>query len=131
MAPAGPIWSVPAVTVMLPSHELVAPLRGDAWLRTSVPAPSLVSVMLAAEAIAPVKVLVMPVALSTDPPPLLSVIGGLGGKDISEGELDAVLRDLERAAAGERVVSPRLLYTKPDQERTRTLLKIAGKEVAA
>jgi len=64
-------------------------------------------------------------------PPLLSVIGGLGGKDISEGELDAVLHDLERAAAGERVVSPRLLYTKPDQERTRTLLKIAGKEVVA
>src|SRR6266508_4415051 len=63
-------------------------------------------------------------------PPVLSVIGGLGGKDISAAEFDAVLHDLERAAAGERVVSPRLLYTKPDQERTRTLLKIAGKEVA-
>jgi pyruvate ferredoxin oxidoreductase alpha subunit len=64
-------------------------------------------------------------------PPLLSVIGGLGGKDISAAEFDSVLRDLERAAAGERVVSPRLLYTKSEQERVRTLLKIAGKEVAA
>jgi pyruvate ferredoxin oxidoreductase alpha subunit len=62
--------------------------------------------------------------------PVLSVIGGLGGKDISEGEFDAVLRDLERAAAGERVVSPRLLYTRAEQERMRTFLKIAGKEVA-
>lgn len=66
-----------------------------------------------------------------DRPPLLSVIGGLGGKDISAGEFDAVLHDLQRAAAGERVVSPRLLYTKPEQERMRTLLKIAGKESAA
>jgi pyruvate ferredoxin oxidoreductase alpha subunit len=64
-------------------------------------------------------------------PPVLSVIGGLGGKDISAAEFDAVLHDLERAAAGERVVSPRLLYTRLEQERTRTLLKIAGKEVTA
>lgn len=66
-----------------------------------------------------------------DRPPLVSVIGGLGGKDISAGEFAAVLHDLQRAAAGERVVSPRLLYTKPEQERMRTLLKIAGKEIAA
>ncbi len=64
-------------------------------------------------------------------PPVLSIIGGLGGKDISEAEFDAVLHDLERAAAGERVVSPRLLYTRLEQERTRVLLKIAGKEVSA
>lgn len=62
-------------------------------------------------------------------PPLLSIIGGLGGKDISEGEFEAVLHDLERAAAGETIVSPRLLYTKPEQERIRALLKIAGKEI--
>jgi pyruvate ferredoxin oxidoreductase alpha subunit len=61
-------------------------------------------------------------------PPLLSVIGGLGGKDISDGEFEAVLHNLERAAAGERVVSPLLLYTKLEHERTRTLLRIAGKE---
>ena len=35
---------------------------------------------------------------------------------------------LERTAAGERVVSPLLLYTKLEDERTRTLLRIAGKE---
>jgi len=64
-------------------------------------------------------------------PPVLSIIGGLGGKDISAAEFDAVLHDLERAAAGERVVSPRLLYTRLEQERTRVLLKIAGKEVSA
>lgn len=62
-------------------------------------------------------------------PPLLSIVGGLGGKDISAAEFDAVFRDLERAAAGERVVSPRLLYTQAEHERMRTLLQIAGKEV--
>jgi pyruvate ferredoxin oxidoreductase alpha subunit len=62
-------------------------------------------------------------------PPVLSIIGGLGGKDISEAEFDAVLHDLQRAAVGERVVRPRLLYTQPEQERVRTLLRIAGKEV--
>jgi pyruvate ferredoxin oxidoreductase alpha subunit len=62
-------------------------------------------------------------------PPLVSVIGGLGGKDISDGEFDAILLDLQRAARGERVMSPRLLYTRAEQERMQTLLKIAGKEV--
>lgn len=64
-------------------------------------------------------------------PPVLSVIGGLGGKDISDGEFEVVLHDMERAAAGERMVHPRLLYTKSEQARTRTLLKIAGKGVTA
>jgi pyruvate ferredoxin oxidoreductase alpha subunit len=64
-------------------------------------------------------------------PPLVSVIGGLGGKDISEVEFDAVFGDLQRAAAGERVVSPRLLYTQPELQRMHTLLRIAGKEVSA
>ncbi|MFQ5791043.1 MAG: pyruvate synthase [Acidobacteriota bacterium] len=62
-------------------------------------------------------------------PPLLSVIGGLGGKEISPSEFDAVLRDLERAACGERVETRRLLYTQPELERMKTLLRIAGKEV--
>jgi hypothetical protein len=60
---------------------------------------------------------------------LLSVVGGLGGKDISEAEFDAIGHDLERAATGVRVVGPRLLYTQPEQERMATLLRIAGKEV--
>ncbi len=68
---------------------------------------------------------------STDPPALLSVIGGLGGKDISAAEFDAVFDDLQRAAAGDTVESPRLLYTVPEQERMQTLLRIAGKEVSA
>ncbi|MDH3599838.1 MAG: pyruvate synthase [Candidatus Tectomicrobia bacterium] len=65
------------------------------------------------------------------PPPILSVIGGLGGKDISTAEFDAVFHDLQRAAAGDGVESPRLLYTRPEQERMQTLLRIAGKEVSA
>jgi pyruvate ferredoxin oxidoreductase alpha subunit len=64
-------------------------------------------------------------------PPIINVIGGLGGKDISATEFDVVLRDLERAAAGERVVTLRLLFTRAEQERTRALLRIAGKEVTA
>lgn len=62
-------------------------------------------------------------------PPLLSVIGGLGGKDISVAEFDAIFHDLQRAAAGEQVSSPRLLYTQPEQDRMHTLLQIAGKEI--
>jgi pyruvate ferredoxin oxidoreductase alpha subunit len=63
-------------------------------------------------------------------PPLLSVVGGLGGKDISDAEFDAVWHDLQRAAAGEHLVGPRLLYTQPEQERMQTLLRIAGKEIS-
>jgi pyruvate ferredoxin oxidoreductase alpha subunit len=64
-------------------------------------------------------------------PPLLSVIGGLGGKDITPAEFEAIFHDLQRAAAGEPVPSPRLLYTQPEQDRMHTLLQIAGKEVSA
>jgi len=63
-------------------------------------------------------------------PPVVSIIGGLGGKDISDAEFEVALSDMEHAAAGEAVAGPRLLYTKAEQERMRTLLKIAGKEVA-
>lgn len=62
--------------------------------------------------------------------PVISVIGGLGGKDISDGEFDAVLTDLRRVAAGEAVPSPRLLYTRAEQNRLRTLLRIAGKDIS-
>ena len=64
-------------------------------------------------------------------PALLSIVGGLGGKDISEAEFDAIAEDVKRAAAGARVVGPRLLYTQPEWERMHTLLRIAGKEVEA
>jgi pyruvate ferredoxin oxidoreductase alpha subunit len=62
--------------------------------------------------------------------PVVSVIGGLGGKDISEGEFEAVFQDLERAASGEAVVSPRLLFTESELERVQKLLAIAGKELS-
>jgi pyruvate ferredoxin oxidoreductase alpha subunit len=65
------------------------------------------------------------------PPPILSVIGGLGGKDISTAEFDAIFHDLQRAAVGDCVESPHLLYTRPEQKRMQTLLRIAGKEVSA
>lgn len=64
-------------------------------------------------------------------PALTSVVGGLGGKEISEAEFDAVFADLVRAAAGERLPTPRLLYTRPEQERMGALLRIAGKELSA
>ena len=62
-------------------------------------------------------------------PPLLSVIGGLGGKEISAAEFEAVFDDMARAAAGSHIDSPRLLFTRPEQERVQDLLRIAGKEV--
>ncbi len=61
-------------------------------------------------------------------PALVSAVGGLGGKDISPSEFDAVLDDMELAAAGRPVETPRLLYTEPERDRTRALLAIAGKE---
>ncbi len=64
-------------------------------------------------------------------PPVVSIIGGLGGKDICDAEFDVVLSDMEQAAAGNAVAGPRLLYTKAEQERMRTLLRIAGKEIVA
>jgi pyruvate ferredoxin oxidoreductase alpha subunit len=67
---------------------------------------------------------------SNNRPPLLSVVGGLGGKDISEAEFEAVWADLQRVADGEPVMTPRLLYTQPELERMRGLLQIAGKEVS-
>jgi pyruvate ferredoxin oxidoreductase alpha subunit len=68
---------------------------------------------------------------SAQRPPLLSVIGGLGGKDISEAEFEAIYGDLQRLASGARARHPRLLYMQPEQERMQTLLHIAGKEVGA
>ena len=52
------------------------------------------------------------------------------GKDISEAEFEAVFCDLQRLATGAQVRHPRLLYTQPKQGHMRTLLHIAGKEVA-
>ena len=64
-----------------------------------------------------------------DAPPLVSVVGGLGGKNLSDPELQSVFGDLERAAAGESAPRPRLLYTKAEKARMDTLLHIAGKGI--
>ncbi len=68
-----------------------------------------------------------------DRPALLSVVGGLGGKNLSDSELDFIFGKLDRAAAGEIEMEvpplPQLLYTTAEQERMETLLRIAGKEV--
>lgn len=61
--------------------------------------------------------------------PVLSIIGGLGGKDISDVEFDAVMQDMQHTATGAAIAGPRLLYTQPEQERMQTLLRIAGKEI--
>lgn len=64
-------------------------------------------------------------------PALLNVIGGLGGKDISDGEFETIYLDLQRAAAGEPVAAPYMLYTEDEHKRMATLLQIAGKEISA
>jgi len=71
-------------------------------------------------------------ALYQDPsrPPLLSYVGGLGGKEIGEVEFAHILADLRRAAATGETPPPRLLFTDAEAAQVRTLLAIAGKEVA-
>ena len=64
-------------------------------------------------------------------PALVSVVGGLGGKNISDPELESIFRDLERAASGESVPSPRLLYTSAEQANMERLLSIARKEISS
>jgi pyruvate ferredoxin oxidoreductase alpha subunit len=64
-------------------------------------------------------------------PVLLSVVGGLGGKDVSEAELDRVVDDLVEAAATGRARPPRLLFTETEEAQVQALLRVAGKEGAA
>jgi pyruvate ferredoxin oxidoreductase alpha subunit len=62
------------------------------------------------------------------PKALCSFIGGLGGKDISEGEFEAIFA--QTAAAGDRGrgIGPVLLYTEGEQRNMQELLAIAGDE---
>jgi pyruvate ferredoxin oxidoreductase alpha subunit len=62
-------------------------------------------------------------------PPLLSYVGGLGGKEISEGEFERIIDELQFAAATGVAPPPRLLYTEAEASQMRRLLKIAGKEI--
>ena len=62
-------------------------------------------------------------------PPLLSYVGGLGGKELSAAEFQRVIDDLSNAAATGETPPPRLLYTEAEARQMETLLKIAGKEI--
>ena len=57
------------------------------------------------------------------PPRLLSVIGGLGGKDILDGDFVAIKEHLDR----EDFRGPLMLYNTQDLNQFRALQKIAGK----
>ena len=72
-------------------------------------------------------------ALYADParPPLLSYVGGLGGKEIGEQEFEKIIEDLRVAAASGQTPPPRLLFTEAEAAQMETLLAIAGKRVAA
>ncbi len=63
----------------------------------------------------------------TRPPRIHSFIGGLGGKDISQGELDHVLGVLEGPPTSQK--GPELLFTEEDMRMVRGRLALAGKPV--
>jgi pyruvate ferredoxin oxidoreductase alpha subunit len=60
-------------------------------------------------------------------PPLLSYIGGLGGKDIGAAEFDHILRDLQDSAATGQGKPAQLLYTDREEAQMTGYLQIAGK----
>jgi pyruvate ferredoxin oxidoreductase alpha subunit len=62
-----------------------------------------------------------------DRPLLLSYVGGLGGKDLSNAEFEQILGDLQRSVANGQAVPPRLLYTDREEAQMATFLQIAGK----
>jgi pyruvate ferredoxin oxidoreductase alpha subunit len=62
-----------------------------------------------------------------DRPLLLSYVGGLGGKDLSDAEFDQILDDLHRSVARGEAMPPRLLYTDREEAQMATFLQLAGK----
>jgi pyruvate ferredoxin oxidoreductase alpha subunit len=66
-----------------------------------------------------------------DRPLLLSYVGGLGGKDVSEAEFDQILADLQYSLATGQAGPPRLLYTDREESQLETFLQIAGKGESA
>jgi pyruvate ferredoxin oxidoreductase alpha subunit len=62
---------------------------------------------------------------------LRSFVGGLGGKDISDGELRHVVDVLERAEPGDGANAAELLYTEADRQQVARLQGIAGVEETA
>jgi pyruvate ferredoxin oxidoreductase alpha subunit len=61
-------------------------------------------------------------------PPLLSFIGGLGGRDIGSNEFFEMVRLAEQAAATGEVPEPRLLYTRNELREVRKLQAAAHVE---
>ncbi len=59
-------------------------------------------------------------------PPLLSFVGGLGGRDLPVPELVEVFREARRAAGSGRVPPARLMFTEDDMRVTQRALAIAG-----
>jgi len=62
------------------------------------------------------------------PRALCSFVGGLGGKNISEGEFDTIFERTAEAGVQGRGVGPILLYTKDEHEEMEQLLTIAKNE---
>jgi len=62
------------------------------------------------------------------PPVLLSFVGGLGGRDIGQGEFFAMVEAVREAAASGRVPPPRLLFTDEELREVRRLQTIAQVE---
>jgi len=62
-------------------------------------------------------------------PPILSFVGALGGKDISNEEFGQIFEDLEAASRSGITPPPRLLYTDKDEIQTESFLRLAGKEI--
>jgi len=65
---------------------------------------------------------------TSGPPVLRSFVGGLGGKEISPVEFDAILSALE-SPADRQANSTELLLTASDYQRIRQSLSVAGKEI--
>jgi pyruvate ferredoxin oxidoreductase alpha subunit len=60
-------------------------------------------------------------------PPLLSYVGGLGGKDISTAEFDHILSDLQDSAATGQAKPTRLLYTDREDAQMAAFCRLLAK----
>jgi pyruvate ferredoxin oxidoreductase alpha subunit len=63
------------------------------------------------------------------PTVLRSFVGGLGGKDISQAELDHVLRVLDTSEPTDHPAESELLFTQDDWQQVQQRLALAGKPV--
>ncbi len=64
----------------------------------------------------------------SDSPPLVSFIGGLGGRDIAPEELFEMIAVVQRAAESGEIPPPRLLYTDTELREMRKLQAVAQVE---